>query len=330
MVGRNCTYATETSMPLPIVQPPFSCELNFISSSMDITASDIFFAASGFDIDKGMYFCSIETVNKISMSETSILEGQLSLTVHLLSVDHSSSLSQQLLLSFLPAFYVQQDEVLLSDLQPTNHIIISATPPVQRCILVVPSDPTVLKVKSPVLNPNFPASISFPVEVIDINNLWRTDIASLHIDISCPVTKQQVKLPVRVKKLDMPLDISSYCPPQPAPVPSITDSFYDWYFLLKTSTALLVIVITIYVVKWVKTARRGIVTSQPVFLNTSSSSSHNFSPDCSRFSSPYLERQYSPRSLPEDFENLSQPLRLCSLDTSPKTLQRRRSDNIFR
>lgn len=41
-------------MPLPLVQPPFSCELNFISSSEDINVSDIFHSASGFDIEKGM------------------------------------------------------------------------------------------------------------------------------------------------------------------------------------------------------------------------------------------------------------------------------------
>lgn len=53
--GKNCTYATENSMPLPLVQPPFSCELNFLSSSADISANDLFYSSSGFDIEKGMF-----------------------------------------------------------------------------------------------------------------------------------------------------------------------------------------------------------------------------------------------------------------------------------
>ena len=55
-LGKNCSYATESSMPLPLIQPPFSCELNFISSSMDININDIFLCTSGFDLVKGISF----------------------------------------------------------------------------------------------------------------------------------------------------------------------------------------------------------------------------------------------------------------------------------
>lgn len=57
--GKNCSYATESSMPLPLVQPPFSCELNFVSSSLDVSVNDIFLTTSGFDIEKGYYFISL-------------------------------------------------------------------------------------------------------------------------------------------------------------------------------------------------------------------------------------------------------------------------------
>lgn len=83
-----------------------------------------------------MYFCSIEPVNKIPLSDTSVLEGQVSVSVHLFSMDHTSSLSQQHLLAFLPAFYVQQTEVLLTDVQPSAQIVISASPSVQHCLMV--------------------------------------------------------------------------------------------------------------------------------------------------------------------------------------------------
>lgn len=84
----------------------------------------------------GMYFCNIEPINKMSMSETSILEGHLAVSVNLFSMDHSSSLSQQHLLTFLPAFYVQQQEIVLSDLQLSAQVVISASSSVQHCIVV--------------------------------------------------------------------------------------------------------------------------------------------------------------------------------------------------
>lgn len=89
-----------------------------------------------FPLALGMYFCSIEPVNKASLGEISTVEGQISVSVQLLSMDHSSSLTQQHLLTFLPAFYVQQQEVVLSDLQLSTLIVISANPAVQRCIVV--------------------------------------------------------------------------------------------------------------------------------------------------------------------------------------------------
>ena len=83
-----------------------------------------------------MYFCSIEPVNRIPLSETSTLEGQISMTVHLHSMDHSSSLSQQQVLTFLSAFHVKQSEIILTDVQPSSLLVISASPSVQRCIVV--------------------------------------------------------------------------------------------------------------------------------------------------------------------------------------------------
>ncbi|GFQ93915.1 nuclear pore membrane glycoprotein 210 [Trichonephila clavata] len=325
LVGKNCTSATENSMPLPIVPAPFSCELNFLSSSADISVNDLFHSSSGFDIEKGMYFCSIESVGKIPLNEASTLEGQLSLTVHLLSAEHTGLLSQQLL-SFMPAFHVQQDELVLSDIQNINHVIVSATPAVQRCLLIVPSDPTVLRVKPPVLHPIFPASVTFQVELHDVNFLLKGDLSPLYVEISCPITKQQVKIPVRIKRLEVPLDGNAYC--QPLPLPPATEFYYDWYLIMKIASASLCIIIVFYFIRWLTSARRGIVTSQPVFLHsTSSNGSQSFSPTHRSFTPSPFRQRYSPSS---ELENLSQPMRLCHLETSPKSLQRRRVDNVFR
>ncbi|GIY11089.1 hypothetical protein CDAR_380621 [Caerostris darwini] len=325
IVGKNCTHATESSMPLPLVQAPFSCELNFLSSSADISANELFHASSGFDIEKGMYYCSIEPIRKLPISEVSGLEGQLSLTAHLLSTGPSSSLSQQLLLSFLPAFHVQQDELVLSDIQNTNHVIVSATPAVQRCLLVVPSDPTVLRVKSPVLHPVFPASVTFAVELHDVNYLLKGDLSPLYIEINCPITKQQVKLPIKVKRLEVQLDGNTYC--QPLPLPPSNEIVFDWYLMAKVAAAMMSILLVYYFFRWVTSVRRGMVTSQPVFLNQSSSfnqssnGSQSLSPVHRQFQSTPFRQRFSPTP---DYENLSQPMRHCHLETSPKTLQRRR------
>ncbi|XP_054706619.1 nuclear pore membrane glycoprotein 210-like [Uloborus diversus] len=326
IVGRNCSHATESSMPLPLVQPPFSCELNFISSSMDVSVNDIFKSSSGFDLEKGMYFCSIESTNKISVNEASTLEGQLSLTVHLLTQDLSSSLSQQHLLSFLPAFHVQQADIVLSDVQHLTQIVISATPAVQRCIKAIPSDQTILRIKSPLLSSTYPASISFPVELYDGGSFWRGEFTPLHIDISCPLTKQQVRIPVRIKKLEVSMD-GPYCSHY---LPAPNESMYDWFFMFKIAAAVLTVVAFIYILRWFTTSRRGVVTTQPVFLNDSNGS-HSFTSVRKSYSPPPSQfPSFSQRSSPtEDLENLSHPLRLCSLDTSPSAL-RRRSDNIFR
>lgn len=68
------------------------------------------------------------------------------------------------------------------------------------------SDISVLHVKSLASNSAYPASMSFVVELLDRSSLWRTDYFSLHLDISCPITKQQVKLPVKIKRLDGSID----------------------------------------------------------------------------------------------------------------------------
>lgn len=101
-----------------------------------------------------MYFCSIDPVNRIPLSETSTLEGQISVSVHLYSMDHSSSLSQQQVLTFLSAFHVKQSEIILTDVQPSALLVISASSAVQRCIVVCFY--FFVNLKIPMLNlPNF-------------------------------------------------------------------------------------------------------------------------------------------------------------------------------
>ncbi|KAG8201918.1 hypothetical protein JTE90_027395 [Oedothorax gibbosus] len=328
IVGRNCSHATESSMPLPMVQTPFSCELNFLSSSEDIAMNDLFHTSSGFDIEKGMYFCSVEPVNKVSFSESSSFESQVSINVQLLSMGHSTSLSQQVVLPFLPAFHIQQQDLVLSDTENMNRIVVSATSAVQRCLVVVPSDTNILRVKSPVINPVNPALISFLVELHDVHHFRKESPSPLHIEISCPITKQLVKLPVKVK---IAMDGGPYC--LPTPFPPASEYKYDLQLLIQVALTVIGMFLVIYVVRWLTGARRGVVTSQPVFLNSSSSNgSHSFSfqsPGQGQFSPPHVRQRFSNSPPPrEDQENLS--LRLCRLETSPKTLQRRRIDNVFR
>lgn len=55
-------------------------------------------------------------------------------------------------------------------------------------------------------SPVYPGTISFSVEILDQSNLVRAEYLSLYVEISCPVTKQQVQVPVKVKKTDTSLD----------------------------------------------------------------------------------------------------------------------------
>ncbi|XP_020847355.1 nuclear pore membrane glycoprotein 210-like [Phascolarctos cinereus] len=172
------------------------CHLQFSNTILDIPASRVFNVHSDFSIDKGVYVCLItvqpqseELLQTLSVADTSVYGWATLIS------ERSKNGMQRILIPFIPAFYNNQTELILSSKQDVGEIRVLGVERVLEKLEVFPSSP-VLVVSPHKRSSLIPGLAIYPVRVVNFTSLQQM-AAPVFINISCTLTGQREAVLVR-------------------------------------------------------------------------------------------------------------------------------------
>ncbi|XP_007946745.1 nuclear pore membrane glycoprotein 210-like [Orycteropus afer afer] len=175
------------------------CHVQFSNTLLDIPASKVFHVQSDFSIEKGVYGCLIkvrpqskELLQALSVADTSVYGWATIIS------ERSKNGMQRILIPFIPAFYINQSEVVLSHKQDIGEIRVLGVDRVLEKLEVFPSSP-VLVVSSHRHSSLMPGLAIYPVRVVNFSSLQQM-ASPVFINISCVLTSQSEAVLVRAKK----------------------------------------------------------------------------------------------------------------------------------
>ncbi|KAM8949355.1 nuclear pore membrane glycoprotein 210-like [Lycaon pictus] len=175
------------------------CHVQFSNTLLDIPASKIFNVHAGFSMEKGVYVCLIkvrpqseEQLQALSVADTSVY-GWATLVS-----ERSRNGMQRILIPFIPAFYINQSEVVLSHRQDIGEIRVLGVDRVLEKLEVFPSSP-VLVVSGHRESSLTPGLAVYRVRVVNFTSLQQT-ASPIFINISCALTSQSEAVLVRALK----------------------------------------------------------------------------------------------------------------------------------
>ncbi|XP_004475034.2 nuclear pore membrane glycoprotein 210-like [Dasypus novemcinctus] len=174
------------------------CHVQFSNTLLDTPASKIFHIHSDFNIEKGVYVCLIqvrpqseELLQGLSRADTSVY-GWATLVS-----ERSKNGMQRILIPFIPAFYINQSELVFSHKQDIREIRVLGVDRVLEKLEVFPSSP-VLMVSGHRHSPLTPGLAIYPVKVVNFTSLQQM-ASPVFINISCMLTSQSEAVLVRAK-----------------------------------------------------------------------------------------------------------------------------------
>ncbi|XP_077012359.1 nuclear pore membrane glycoprotein 210-like isoform X3 [Tamandua tetradactyla] len=175
------------------------CHVQFSNTLLDIPASKVFHVHSDFNTEKGVYVCLIkvrpqseELLLALSMADTSVYGWATLLS------ERSKNGMQRILIPFIPAFYINQTELVLSHKQDTREIRVLGVDRVLEKLEVFPSSP-VLVVSGHRHAPLTPGLAIYLVRVVNFTSL-QLMASPVFINISCVLTSQSEAVLVRAMK----------------------------------------------------------------------------------------------------------------------------------
>ncbi|XP_047560101.1 nuclear pore membrane glycoprotein 210-like isoform X3 [Lutra lutra] len=175
------------------------CHVQFSNTMLDIPASKVFHVHAGFSMERGVYVCLIrvrpqseELLQALSVADTSVY-GWATLVS-----ERSKNGMQRILIPFIPAFYINQSELVLSRRQDVGEIRVLGVDRVLEELKVFPSSP-VLVVSGHRQSSLTPGLAVYPVRVINFTSLQQT-ASPVFINISCELTSQSEAVLVRALK----------------------------------------------------------------------------------------------------------------------------------
>ncbi|XP_061462855.1 nuclear pore membrane glycoprotein 210-like isoform X2 [Rhineura floridana] len=173
-----------------------TCQVEFSETVLDIPAHKIFHVRSAFYTDKGLYACIIMVKEQpeADLLALSTAEGLVYVAASLLS-EQSHDGVQKLSVPFLPAFYINQSEVVFSSTEPSSEIVVLGARRVTEEIEAQPSHP-VITVGRPFHLPDMPGLVIYPVSVVNLTSLQQM-AAPVFINLSCILTGQRAAVLAR-------------------------------------------------------------------------------------------------------------------------------------
>ncbi|KAF3822895.1 hypothetical protein GH733_010331, partial [Mirounga leonina] len=165
------------------------CHVQFSNTLLDIPASKIFHVHAGFSMEKGVYVCLIkvrpqseELLQALSVADTSVY-GWATLVS-----ERNKNGMQRILIPFIPAFYINQSELILSHRQDIGEIRVLGVDRVLEKLEVFPSSP-VLVVSGHRQSSLTPGLAVYPVRAVNFTSLQQM-ASPIFINISCELTSQ--------------------------------------------------------------------------------------------------------------------------------------------
>nr|XP_028566233.1 nuclear pore membrane glycoprotein 210-like isoform X2 [Podarcis muralis] len=173
-----------------------TCQVEFSMIFPDIPAQRIFHARSAFYTDKGLYACIITVKDQpeADLLALSTAGGSVHVTASLLS-DQSPEGTQRLSVPFLPAFYMNQSEVVFSSTELSREIVVLGARRVTEETEAQPSSP-VIQVGRPFHLVDMPGLVVFPVSVVNLTSLQQM-AAPVFVNLSCTLTGQKAAVLMR-------------------------------------------------------------------------------------------------------------------------------------
>ncbi|KAK2494640.1 hypothetical protein MC885_003007 [Smutsia gigantea] len=195
----SCTPSQALAVTTLLPETFISCHVQFSNTQLDIPASEVFHVQSDFSMEKGVYVCLIkvrpqseELLQALSLADTSVYGWAT------LFSEHSKNGMQRILIPFIPAFYIDQSELVLSHKQDVREIRILGVDKVLEKLEVFPSSPVL--VVSPQRHSSLtPGLAIYPISVVNFTSLQQT-ASPVFINISCVLTSQREAILVRAMK----------------------------------------------------------------------------------------------------------------------------------
>ncbi|KAG3281647.1 hypothetical protein H1C71_032321 [Ictidomys tridecemlineatus] len=175
------------------------CHVQFSNTLLDIPASKVFHVHSDFSMEKGVYVCLIqvrpqseELLQALSTAVTSVY-GWATLVS-----ERSKNGMQRILIPFLPAFYINQSELVLRHKGDVGEIKVLGVDRVLENLEVFPSSP-VLVISDHSQSLLTPGLAVYPVRIVNFT-AFQQMASPVFINISCVLTSQSEAVVVRAMK----------------------------------------------------------------------------------------------------------------------------------
>ncbi|XP_070622690.1 nuclear pore membrane glycoprotein 210-like [Erythrolamprus reginae] len=171
------------------------CQLDFNPSILDIPASKIFHIRPAFYPDKGLYAClvMVKAHPEEDLLALSTIEGFVDISAVLRS--EQAQETQRVTVPFLPAFFLNQSEIVLSSSQMTSEILVLGARRVTETVEAHPSS-SVVQVDPHLLLADMPGLVLFPIRVVNLTSLHRRAVP-VFVNLSCSLTGQKAAVLIR-------------------------------------------------------------------------------------------------------------------------------------
>ncbi|NXK46489.1 P210L protein, partial [Chauna torquata] len=187
-------FSAITSRLLPASY--LKCQVEFSDTTLDVSAREVFLVQSEFSTQEGLYVCIITAKpqpNEVLLA-LSLADASVYVTVSR-STDQRKGDMQRILVPFLPAFYLNQSELVFSITQLTAVLRVLGVEKVLEKLEVRSSSPAVV-VMYPERSLSMPGLVFCVVSVVNFTSLQQMP-APAFINISCALTGQRVAVAVR-------------------------------------------------------------------------------------------------------------------------------------
>ncbi|KAI5164766.1 hypothetical protein MUG91_G45n184 [Manis pentadactyla] len=195
----SCTPSQALAVTTLLPETFVLCHVQFSNTQLNIPASEVFHVQSDFSMEKGVYVCLIkvrpqskELLQALSLADTYVY-GWATLVS-----ESSKNGMQRILIPFIPAFYINQSELVLSHKQDVREIRILGVDKVLEKLEVFPSSPA-LVVSRQRRSSLMPGLAIYLVGVVNFTSLQHK-ASPVFINISCVLTSQREAILVRAIK----------------------------------------------------------------------------------------------------------------------------------
>ncbi|KAB0386578.1 hypothetical protein FD755_001534 [Muntiacus reevesi] len=195
----SCTPSQALAITTLLPETLMLCHVQFSNTLLDIPASKVFHVHSDFNMEKGVYVCLIkvrpqseELLQVLSTADTSVY-GWATLVS-----ERSKNGMQRILIPFIPAFYINQSELVLSHKKDVGELRVLGVDRVLEKLEVFPSSP-VLVVSGRRHSSLTPGLAIYPIRVVHFTSLQQME-SPVFINISCVLTSQSEAVRVRAMK----------------------------------------------------------------------------------------------------------------------------------